>query len=418
MGRTLAEKVWDAHVVRERRGRARPALHRPAPGARGDQPAGVRRPAAGRPAGAPARPDARDRGPQRPDRSTSTSCRIADPVSRDAGRDAAPQLRRVRRPAAPAGRRRAGHRARHRPAARSDPAGHDDRLRRLAHLAPTARSARSPSASAPARSSTCWPPRRCRSRPLKTMAVTVDGDAAARRHRQGPDPRPHRPDRHRRRRRATSSSTAAGDPGAVHGGPDDRLQHVHRGGRARRHDRAGRDDVRLPQGRPHAPHGRRLGRGASTHWRDAADRRRRRLRQRGDARRGRAAPVRDLGHQPRPGRPAGLGGARPGRDRPTRPSGPPPSARWTTWTWRPGTPLRDIAVDTVFVGSCTNGRLEDLRAAAEVLRGRKVADGVRMLVVPGSCAVKAAAEAGGPGRGLHRAPGPSGGSPAARCAWA
>ncbi len=53
-----------------------------------------------------------------------------------------------------------------------------------------------------------------------------------------------------------------------------------------------------------------------------------------------------------------------------------------------GTPLRDIAVDTVFVGSCTNGRIEDLRAAAEVIRGRRVADGVRMLVVPGSVAVR------------------------------
>jgi 3-isopropylmalate/(R)-2-methylmalate dehydratase large subunit len=59
---------------------------------------------------------------------------------------------------------------------------------------------------------------------------------------------------------------------------------------------------------------------------------------------------------------------------------------------RPGTALRDIAVDVVFVGSCTNGRLEDLRAAAEVLRGRKVADGVRMMVVPGSAAVREAAE--------------------------
>ena len=58
----------------------------------------------------------------------------------------------------------------------------------------------------------------------------------------------------------------------------------------------------------------------------------------------------------------------------------------------PGLPLRDIQVDTVFVGSCTNGRLEDLRAAAEVLRGRRVAGGVRMLVVPGSMAVKIAAE--------------------------
>ncbi|WP_322761298.1 3-isopropylmalate dehydratase large subunit [Frankia sp. Cr2] len=61
----------------------------------------------------------------------------------------------------------------------------------------------------------------------------------------------------------------------------------------------------------------------------------------------------------------------------------------------PGTPLRDIAVDTVFIGSCTNGRIEDLRAAAAVLRGRRVADGLRVLVVPGSMTVKADAEAEG-----------------------
>jgi len=59
---------------------------------------------------------------------------------------------------------------------------------------------------------------------------------------------------------------------------------------------------------------------------------------------------------------------------------------------KPGTELRDIAVDTVFVGSCTNGRIEDLRAAASVLRGRHVAPSVRMLVVPGSMAVRAQAE--------------------------
>jgi 3-isopropylmalate/(R)-2-methylmalate dehydratase large subunit len=61
----------------------------------------------------------------------------------------------------------------------------------------------------------------------------------------------------------------------------------------------------------------------------------------------------------------------------------------------PGTAMRDIPVDVVFVGSCTNGRIEDLRAAAEVLRGRKVADGVRMLVVPGSAAVRETAMAEG-----------------------
>ncbi len=60
-----------------------------------------------------------------------------------------------------------------------------------------------------------------------------------------------------------------------------------------------------------------------------------------------------------------------------------------------GTPIRDIPVDTVFIGSCTNSRIEDLRAAAAVVEGRKVHDGVRTLVVPGSFRVKAQAEAEG-----------------------
>jgi 3-isopropylmalate/(R)-2-methylmalate dehydratase large subunit len=60
----------------------------------------------------------------------------------------------------------------------------------------------------------------------------------------------------------------------------------------------------------------------------------------------------------------------------------------------PGTPLRDITVDTVFIGSCTNSRIEDLRAAAEVLRGRTVTV-PRVMVVPGSHAVKAQAVAEG-----------------------
>lgn len=61
----------------------------------------------------------------------------------------------------------------------------------------------------------------------------------------------------------------------------------------------------------------------------------------------------------------------------------------------PGTPLKEIPVDVVFVGSCTNGRLEDLRAAASILNGRKVADGVEMLVVPGSARVRLEAQAEG-----------------------
>ncbi|TDD04122.1 3-isopropylmalate dehydratase large subunit [Saccharopolyspora terrae] len=62
-----------------------------------------------------------------------------------------------------------------------------------------------------------------------------------------------------------------------------------------------------------------------------------------------------------------------------------------------GMPLREVRVDTVFLGSCTNGRLEDLRAAAEVIKGRKVAGNTRMLVVPGSMKVRLQAES----EGLH-----------------
>ncbi len=58
----------------------------------------------------------------------------------------------------------------------------------------------------------------------------------------------------------------------------------------------------------------------------------------------------------------------------------------------PGTPIQEIKLDRVFLGSCTNSRIEDLRAAAEIVRGRKVADGVRAMVVPGSGLVKYQAE--------------------------
>ena len=60
-----------------------------------------------------------------------------------------------------------------------------------------------------------------------------------------------------------------------------------------------------------------------------------------------------------------------------------------------GTPMKDVAVDTVFIGSCTNSRIEDLRAAAAVAEGRSVANGMRTLVVPGSGLVKQQAEAEG-----------------------
>ncbi len=100
-------------------------------------------------------------------------------------------------------------------------------------------------------------------------------------------------------------------------------------------------------------------------------------------------------------------GTNPGQGLPLSASVPDPSAiadenartaaerALTYMDLRPGTPLRDIAVDTVFIGSCTNGRIEDLRAAASVVQGRRKADGVRVLVVPGSARVRLQAEAEG-----------------------
>ena len=81
-----------------------------------------------------------------------------------------------------------------------------------------------------------------------------------------------------------------------------------------------------------------------------------------------------------------------------------------------GTPLRQIAVDTVFLGSCTNSRIEDFRAAAAVLEGRRVRPGLRALAVPGSHRVKAQAEAEGLDA-VSRRRGSSGASPGAPCAW-
>ena len=61
----------------------------------------------------------------------------------------------------------------------------------------------------------------------------------------------------------------------------------------------------------------------------------------------------------------------------------------------PGTPMKEIAVDAVFMGSCTNSRIEDLRAFASIIKGKKKADGVRVMVVPGSARVRIEAEAEG-----------------------
>ncbi len=172
-------------------------------------------------------------------------------------------------------------------------------------------------------------------RPAKNMRVTVDGRAAARHHRQGPDPRHHRQDRHRGRHRPRHRICRPGDPRPVDGRPHDRVQHVDRGRRARRPGRAGRDDLRLSQRagrwRPRA----RQWEQAVAYWKTLPSDRGRPLRHRG--RRSTVSDIRaagDLGHQP-----AGRAADHRQRAR-SRPSaddtaGARSSARWSIWASRP-----------------------------------------------------------------------------------
>ena len=142
------------------------------------------------------------------------------------------------------GSERPGHRPRHRPGAGPDPAGHDHRLRRQPHQhARRVRRAGVRHRHQRGRR-TCWRRRACCSSAPKTLAVTVEGQLQPGRHRQGHHPGGDRAHRHRRRHRSGHRVPRLGDPRAVDGRADDRLQHVDRGGRARRHDRARRDDVR------------------------------------------------------------------------------------------------------------------------------------------------------------------------------
>ena len=189
---------------------------------------------------------------------TDRSGGIADPESRQQVEELAEERARVRHRILRRVRPPAGRRPHHRAGAGLHAAGHDDRLRRQPHLDPR-RLRRA----------------RARHRHLRGRARARDPDAdpdqgqeharqgrrraSARRHRQGHHPRHHRPDRHGGRHRPRHRILRLGDRGALDGRPDDGLQHVDRGRRARRHDRARREDLRLSQGPAEVAEGRPCG---------------------------------------------------------------------------------------------------------------------------------------------------------------
>ena len=226
-------------------------------------------------------------------------------------------------------------------------------------------------------------PRRCRyarSRPWPSPSTV----SCRRRHQQRPHPGGHRQDRYRWR-----AGLRPGIPGpAIEKLSMDArmtMQHVHRGRRARRDDRPDEITYEFLKGRPHADRSR-VGRGGAVLGQPA---------HRSDAEfdaevhiNASELTLRHMGHQPGPGRAARISRARSrGLRQRQRQAGR--TAGAGVHGPDPGTPLREVPVDAVFVGSCTNGRIEDLRAVADVLRGRHVADGVRMLIVPGSMKVRA-----------------------------
>ena len=413
MGTTLAEKVWDAHVVRRVEGE--PDLlyidlhlvHEVTSAQAFD---GLR--AAGR-------------AVRRPDLTLATEDHnvptfdidkpIADPISRAQVEALRVQRRGVRRADLLPRQRRAGHRPRRRPAARPDPARHDRRLRRLAHRDPRrvrrARvrhrhqrgRARARHADA-ARSSRS---RRWRSRSTAPLpeGVTAKDLILAR----------HRRDRHRRRPGLRPRVPRRGHPRALDGSAHDGLQHVDRGGRPRRPHRARPDDVRLPRGprararraptgTPRSPTGARSSPTTTPSFDKVV---------RIDA--STLAPFVTWGTNPGQGVP--LSATVPSPEDFADESDRTAAERALEYMGlTAGTPMKEITVDTVFIGSCTNGRIEDLRAAAAVIEGRTVAEGVTALVVPGLGPRAPRRRGRGPRQGLRGRGRRSGATRAARCA--
>jgi len=230
----------------------------------------------------------------------------------------------------------------------------------------------------------------------RTCEVRVDGSlpagvSAGRRLGEGPDPGADRAHRRRRWHRPCLRVHRRRDPRADDGTAHDGVQHVDRSRRARRHDRPRRQHLRISRRARACPERRHA---AVARWRTLASD---------------AAAVYDHGISldasalepmitfgTNPGMGIGISGRVPdpaGVADTNQKSALDKALRYMGL--QPGQALLGQKVDVVFIGSCTNSRISDLREAASLLRGRKVAGNVRLLVVPGSQVIKQQAEAEG-----------------------